>query len=172
MVSNLHIGLEESVPHGKTYDQRTIQLQYPHLSFSEHQVQCLHGQTQGRRGNSNPVGQMVDSRPISGLQLVDGRLSSTNNTIHQRADGRLAAFEDQSQLPKQDRVRKPRMKNRPTHQDINGAGTRNAAIADELWDGDEGSGTTAGAAEHGPSTGYRTIPTGSTRSRTGPTGND
>jgi hypothetical protein len=55
------------------------------------------------------------------------------------------------QPSKQDRVNKSRMKNRQTHQDINRAGTRDAAIADELWDGDEDGVATAGAAELGSS---------------------
>ncbi|GFG10588.1 hypothetical protein IFM5058_05002 [Aspergillus udagawae] len=54
------------------------------------------------------------------------------------------------QPPKQDRVRKPQTKNRPTYQDINRAGTRDAAIADELWHGDEDGGA-ATAVELGPS---------------------
>ncbi|KAF4230068.1 hypothetical protein CNMCM8980_005997 [Aspergillus fumigatiaffinis] len=59
--------------------------------------------------------------------------------------------EDRPQPPKQDKVRKLWMRNRLTHQDISWAGTWDAAIADELWNGDEGYGTTAGAAGHGPS---------------------
>ncbi|KAH1519476.1 hypothetical protein CDV57_01297 [Aspergillus fumigatus] len=55
------------------------------------------------------------------------------------------------QPPKQDRVRKPQTKNRPTHQDINRAGTRDAAVADELWNSDEDGGTTTVAVELGPS---------------------
>ncbi|KAL4749608.1 hypothetical protein BDW72DRAFT_177803 [Aspergillus terricola var. indicus] len=43
------------------------------------------------------------------------------------------------------------MKNRPTHRDINPAGTLYAAVADEPWGSDEDSGTTAAAAELGPS---------------------
>jgi hypothetical protein len=55
------------------------------------------------------------------------------------------------QPPKQDRVRKPQTKNRPTHQGINRAGTRDAAIADELWNSDEDGGITTVAVELGPS---------------------
>ncbi|KAE8155499.1 hypothetical protein BDV40DRAFT_294282 [Aspergillus tamarii] len=52
---------------------------------------------------------------------------------------------------KSDGVRKLRAKNRPTHQDLNRAGTRDAAIADELWNSDDGDENLTGAADAGPS---------------------
>ncbi|KAE8391594.1 hypothetical protein BDV23DRAFT_69197 [Aspergillus alliaceus] len=52
---------------------------------------------------------------------------------------------------KSDGVRKLRAKNRPTHQDLNRAGTRDAAIADELWNSDDGDENLAGVADAGPS---------------------
>lgn len=52
---------------------------------------------------------------------------------------------------KPDGVRKLRAKNRPTHQDLNRAGTRDAAIADELWNSDDGDENLTGAADAGPS---------------------
>ncbi|UDD63780.1 hypothetical protein AFCA_011040 [Aspergillus flavus] len=48
-------------------------------------------------------------------------------------------------------VRKLRAKNRPTHQDLSRAGTRDAAIADELWNSDDGDKNLTGAADAGPS---------------------
>ncbi|KAE8130756.1 hypothetical protein BDV38DRAFT_276525 [Aspergillus pseudotamarii] len=52
---------------------------------------------------------------------------------------------------KSDGVRKLRAKNRLAHQDPNRAGTRDAAIADEIWNSDDGDENLAGVADAGPS---------------------